>query len=97
LKNEQGHGIARLYGLRDTDRSQKGTKRTMARPKKFPGTETRSVTFMIPSSDVAEVDDLAKQLAARYGIRVSRTDAFLKMLERGKAALSAELTSGVSP
>lgn len=67
----------------------------MARPKKFPGSETRSVTFMLPSSDVAELDNLAKQLGERYGIRVSRTDAFLKMMAFGKVALSAELSAEV--
>jgi hypothetical protein len=68
----------------------------MARPKKFPGTETRSVTFMLPASEVDDVDALAKVLAERYGVAVNRTDAFLKLVTRGKAALQAELSAEVA-
>ncbi len=67
----------------------------MARPKKFPGTETRSVTFMLPASEVDDMDDLAKLLASRYGVPVNRTDTFIKLMARGKAALRAELSAEV--
>lgn len=67
----------------------------MARPKKFPGTETRSVTFMLPASEVDDMDDLAKLLASRYGVSVNRTDTFIKLMARGKAALRAELSAEV--